>query len=73
MDWTDCPEIERIPGNLSGAPVILHSRVRPDDLLANRDEGPEWPAENFGLPIDTVRTVLSFYDRKMGRPASSAA
>lgn len=69
MDWTDCPLIERVPGKVSGAPVIVHSRVRPDDLIANRDEGPEWLAENYSLPPDTVRAVLAFYDRHMSRAA----
>jgi hypothetical protein len=33
----------------------------------NREEGPEWLAENYGLPIETVRTRLSFYkDMKAG-------
>jgi len=67
MDWTDCPEVERILGKLSGAPVIFRSRLRPNDLLANRDEGQEWLAENFAPPIETVRTVLSFCDRNKGR------
>ena len=35
------------------------SRVRPEDLIVNRDEGAEWLAENFGLPIEAVREILS--------------
>lgn len=72
MDWTGCPAVERIPGKVSGAPVIVHSRVRPDDLVVNRDEGPEWLAENYSLSIETVKSVLAFYDRKKGRVASPA-
>ncbi len=71
MDWTDCPMVEVVPGKLSGAPVIVHSRVRPEDILANRDEGAEWLAENFDLPVETVRTVLAFYNRQMSRAAHS--
>ena len=67
MDWKDCPLVERVPGKVSGAPVIVHSRVRPDVLIANRDEGVEWLAENYSLPLSTVRAVLAFYDRKMSR------
>jgi len=62
MNWTDCPLVETIPGKLSGAPVIVHSRVRPDDLIVNRAEGPEWLAENFELPVGTVRALLAFYE-----------
>ncbi len=67
MDWTGCPVVERIPGKVSGAPVIVHSRVRPDDLVANRDEGQEWLAENYSLPIETVKAVLVFHDHVKGR------
>jgi len=41
--------------------VLRYSRVRPQDLLNNLDEGPEWMADAFGLSIDDVRQVLSFY------------
>lgn len=63
MDWTDCPLIERVPGKLSGVPVIRHSRVRPEDLLINRNEGDAWLADAYRLPLDTVRSVLAFYDQ----------
>ena len=65
MDWSGCPLVERVPGKLSGAPVIVHSRVRPGDLIANRAEGPQWLAENYSLPLDTVKQVLAFYDRNL--------
>lgn len=61
MDWTNCPVIEVVPGKMSGAPVLRRSRVRPQDLISNLDEGPEWMADAFGLSIDDVRQVLSFY------------
>jgi uncharacterized protein (DUF433 family) len=61
MDWTDCLEIEQVPGRLSGVPVLKGSRVRPSDLLLNLDEGPEWLAEAHQLPLGQVQTVLAFY------------
>jgi len=67
MNWTDCPVVEIVPGKVSGAPVIAHSRVRPDDLIANRGEGPERLAENFSLPLEAVRTVLAFYECNASR------
>jgi uncharacterized protein (DUF433 family) len=72
MDWSECPLVERVPGKLSGAPVIVHSRVRPHDLIANRAEGLEWLAENYDLPLETVKAVLAFYDRKTRGLAHSA-
>jgi uncharacterized protein (DUF433 family) len=64
MDWTKCAAVETVPGKLSGQPVIRHSRVRPDDLVENREQGAEWLAQNHGLPVQTVREVLAFYDRR---------
>ena len=69
MDWTDCPLIEKVPGKLGGAPVIRRSRVRPDDLLVNREEGEEWLADAYRLPPGTVRQVLAFYDQHQERLA----
>ena len=67
IDWRECGEVEVVPGKLSGQPVIKGSRVRPEDLIVNRDEGTEWLAENYGLPLETIREVLAFYDRKKAR------
>jgi uncharacterized protein (DUF433 family) len=61
VDWTDCPIIEQISGKMSGAPVLRHSRVRPQDILADAELGAEWIAEAHSLPVDDVRQVLAFY------------
>ncbi len=63
MDWTNCPIIETVSGRMSGVPVIRHSRVRPEDLLENREQGAGWLADAHGLPLDDVEAVLAFYDR----------
>jgi uncharacterized protein (DUF433 family) len=72
VNWTQRPLVEVVPGKLSGVPVIVHSRVRPDDLVANREEGPEWLAENYDLPVDVVRAVLAFHERLLGGVAYPA-
>jgi uncharacterized protein (DUF433 family) len=61
MDWTDCPLVEIVPGKMSGAPVLRHSRVRPQDILANAELGAEWIADAHSLPVDDVREVLAFH------------
>jgi uncharacterized protein (DUF433 family) len=68
INWTECAAVETVPGRLAGAPVIKDSRVRPEDLIINRDEGEAWLAENYELPIERVREVLSFYDRHKPAP-----
>ena len=46
---------------MSGAPVLRHSRVRPQDVVSNAELGAEWIAEAHGLSIDDVRAVLAFH------------
>jgi uncharacterized protein (DUF433 family) len=59
----DCPLIEQIPGKMSGAPVLRHTRMRPQDIISNEEMGAEWIAEAHDLPIEDVRAALAFYDR----------
>jgi uncharacterized protein (DUF433 family) len=68
INWKECAAVETVPGRVSGAPVIKDSRVRPEDLIINRAEGEAWLAENYALPIETVREVLRFYDRHKPAP-----
>ncbi len=63
MNWTNCPIIEQSPDKMSGAPVLRHSRMRPQDIISNQGMGAEWIAEAHNLPIEDVRTVLAFYER----------
>jgi uncharacterized protein (DUF433 family) len=40
-NWADCPIIEQVPGKMSGAPVLRHSRMRPQGIISNREMGAE--------------------------------
>ena len=62
IDWTGCSLVERTQERLSGAPVIRHTPVRVVDLLANRAAGVDEMAYSYGLPSETVRSVLRYYD-----------
>jgi uncharacterized protein (DUF433 family) len=62
IDWTECALIETVPGKLSGVPVLRGTRVRPQDLLVNRDEGVEWLARNHGIKPETIQRLFAFYD-----------
>ena len=63
LNWTECAAIETVPGKMSGQPVIKGTRVRPVDLLVNREQGVPWLVENFGIPAVTVREIFAFADR----------
>jgi uncharacterized protein (DUF433 family) len=62
IDWEQCAAVETVPGKMSGQPVIRGTRVRPEDLLINRDQGVEWLSRGHGIPADTIRDVFAFYD-----------
>jgi hypothetical protein len=50
IDWEECAAVETVPGKMSGQPVIRGTRVRPEDLPINRDQGVEWLARGHGIP-----------------------
>ncbi len=63
VDRTECDLIEAALGKRGGKPVIKGTRLRPEDLLVNREQGIEWLVENYGgIMLDTVRGVFDFYD-----------
>jgi uncharacterized protein (DUF433 family) len=62
MDWTDCPEVETVPGKVSGVPILKHSRMPADAILENYVDGmgADEIAEVFQLPVEGVRRLLAF-------------
>ena len=64
MDWTECALIETAPGKMSGQPVPRGTRVRPRDLLINREEGVDWLARNHGIEPETIQKLFAFYDAR---------
>ena len=63
IDWSDCPDAERIPGKVSGAWLVKGTRIRVEDILANAaGMTPERVvAEVYpSLPLDRARRVIAF-------------
>ena len=62
MDWKDCPEVESVPGKVSGVPILKGSRMPADAIVQNYRSGlpPEEIAEVFELPADGVRRLLAY-------------
>ena len=62
MDWTDCPEVEIVPGKVSGVPILKGSRMPADAILENYTSGlpADEIAEVFQLPADGVRGLLAY-------------
>jgi uncharacterized protein (DUF433 family) len=72
--WDDCPLIERVPGKVSGAPVLKGTRLPADALVGNvesfielegmtEDQAIEATLECFpGTPggAETIRALLTY-------------
>ena len=64
MDWSKSPDVERIPGKMSGDWVIKGTRVPAEAVIQNARDGfsPEEIAEEIfeGVPVERLRAVLRF-------------
>lgn len=66
MDWAGCPDVERIPGKVSGAWLVKNTRIPVEAVLDNADDfTPEEIAAEIseGLPLDRVQRVIAFAKR----------
>jgi uncharacterized protein (DUF433 family) len=64
MDWSGCEVVETIPGKVSGVPLIRHTRVPVDLVIASKDGGEtiEEIAYNYDLRSEDILAVLSYRD-----------
>ena len=63
MDWVGCDLVERVPGKVSGQPVVKGTRILADQIVEDAALGSpvEEIAENYpSLPIETIRKLLAF-------------
>ena len=72
IDWSQCEDVESVPGRLSGAWVVKGTRVPAQAIIDNAEDG--YTAEQIAteiydnLPLDHVRGVLRF--ARLGSPSS---
>ena len=61
IDWSQCPDVESVPGRCSGAWVAKDSRVMVDGILINAaDASAAEIADMFELPVEQVQRILAF-------------
>ena len=63
MDWTNCPEIERVAGKMGGRPVIKGTRIEPETIVTDFELGSpvEEIHENFPtVPVDRIKRLIAF-------------
>ena len=61
LDWSQCPEVESVPGKVSGAWVFRGTRVPVSAIFENlKSSSIEEVLENFPITRDQVQAVLDF-------------
>ncbi len=63
IDWTQCELIERVPGKVSGRPVVRGTRVMPDAIVGSYDLGETVEELHQGFPtltIDQIKRLIEF-------------
>lgn len=71
IDWTACELIERIPGKVSGRPVVRGTRILPDAIVDSYDlgEGIEELHEGFpALSVAQIKRLIEFARSQRARP-----
>lgn len=61
LDWSQCPEVESIPGKVSGAWVFRGTRVPVSAIFENlKSSSIDEVLENFNVRRDQIQAVLDF-------------
>ena len=63
IDWTGCDLVERIPGKVSGRPLVRGTRILADTIVQDAELGSplEEIHENYpDLPLATIQRLISF-------------
>jgi uncharacterized protein (DUF433 family) len=63
MDWTGCELVERIPGKVSGQPIVRGTRILADTILEYSDRGAsidEILEDYPGLTAEIIHSMISF-------------
>jgi uncharacterized protein (DUF433 family) len=67
VDWSNCPDVERIQGKLSGQWVVKDTRILVQGVIDNADDGltPEQIATEIyeGLDVDRTRRIIEYARR----------
>jgi uncharacterized protein (DUF433 family) len=70
MDWTGCEFVERIPGKVSGQPMVRGTAILADSVLDYSDEGVPLDEiiEDFpALTVEMVQALIAFAHSRRGR------
>jgi uncharacterized protein (DUF433 family) len=67
IDWSNCPDVERVPGRVSGQWVVKDSRILAQGVVDNADAGlsPEEIGEEIydGLGVHRAQRIIEYARR----------
>ena len=73
IDWTECPDVERIPGKVSGQWTVVGTRILADGVIDNAEAGvtqEELATEIFpGLGVERARRIINHARQHAPHPA----
>lgn len=72
IDWAQCELIERVPGKVSGRPIVGGTRILPDAIVSSYDAGGtlEDISEDYpGLSIHEIQRLIEFAHVRRGQHA----
>ena len=73
LDWSQCPEVESVPGRVSGAWVLRETRMPVSIIFENLEYGSsiEEIIENYGVTREQIQAVLDFAAKSAAPPPVS--
>ena len=64
IDWSQCLDVERIPGKVSGQWIVKHTRILADGIIENAKDGmtaQEIASEVYdGLEVDRAQRIIDY-------------
>ena len=73
IDWNTCELIERVPGKVSGRPVVRGTRILPDAIVGSYDLGETIDELREGFPtlsVAQIERLIEFAHAQRGQANS---
>jgi uncharacterized protein (DUF433 family) len=70
IDWTECEDVERIAGKVSGQWIVVGTRILAEGVIENAEDAtPEEIDEMFpGLGVERARRIIEYARRHADHP-----
>jgi len=70
IDWTACELIEKVPGKVSGRPIVRGTRIIPDAIVGSYELGETIDELREGFPslsISQIERLIEFAREQRGQ------